>query len=147
VDVRELATAPGVVRTTTIHRGNGVTIEFDRSRAYFEGDIEGWGPKYIATYASLDDLVSDLEDFLGEKIVAWKNYTAEPLVPSTLDEPGPSAQEHFEDLVRRAAVELPRMGSFHIANTYWRHVGQYGEFREDKVFEEQEEHLRLEEET
>jgi hypothetical protein len=84
----------------------------------------------------------DLEDFLGETIATWRNYTAEPLIPSTPDGPGQVARQYFEDLVRRAAVELPRKGGFRLANAYWRHISKYGEFREDKIFEEQEEDFR-----
>lgn len=133
VDVREIAPAPGIVRTITIHRGNEVTIEFDRSRGYAYGDCDEWGPRYVATYADLDDLISDLEDFLGEKISAWRNYTAEPLVPSTLEEPGLSGQQYFEDLVRRGAIELPRRGNFQLTGVYWEQIAEHGEFREDKL--------------
>ncbi len=132
VDVREIAMAPGILRIITIHRGNRVTVEFDRSRGYVDGDSEEWGPRYVATYAGLDELISDLEDFLGEKISAWRNYTAEPLVPSTLEEPGLSGQRYFEDLIRRGAVELPQKGGFRHANL-WQQVAEHGEFRADKV--------------
>ena len=129
VDARELAAVPGVVRTITIHRENRVTIEFDRSLTYFDGDGEGWGPKYLAAYADLEDLIADLEDFLGQKLEAWRNYTAEPFIPSTLVEPGLSGQQYFEDLVRRDAVELPRKGGFEHTDIYWRRVAKRGESR------------------
>jgi hypothetical protein len=142
VDAREVDEAPGNVRLVTIHRGNRVSIEYDQARAYVEGDFEGGGLKYVAQYGSLDELLSDLEDFLGAKVEAWTNYTAAPLVPKTLDDPdGLASRAMFEDLVRRSAVPLPPRGKYELAGIHWRHVARYGEYRPDKAFEEQEERL------
>ena len=143
VDARELPAVPGVIRTLTIHRGNRVTLEFDSTPNYLTGDSEGWGPKYVARYLSLDVIIGDLEEFLGHSIAAWKNRSADPLTPSHTDGPGTAAGPFLEDLVRRNAVELPRRATYALANIYWRHISKYGEYREDKLEEEQDEHLGL----
>lgn len=143
VDAREVTAAPGVIRTLTVHRGNRVTLEFDSTPNYITGDIEGWGPKYVARYLSLNAIIDDLEEFLGHSVAAWTNRTAEPLTPSYTDAPDTAAQQYLEDLVRRHAVELPRRATYALANIYWRHISKYGEYREDKLEEEQDEHLGL----
>ena len=143
VDVREVAEVPGNLRTVTIHRGNRVTIEYERSRAYVDGDSEGGGLKYVGEYANLDELLTDLEAYLGAKAEQWSNFTESPLVPKILDDPDPvKSLGYFEDLVRRGAVPLPAGRRYELAGVYWRHIAKYGEYREDKLLEKQEEELR-----
>jgi hypothetical protein len=143
IDARELEDVPGNMRKVTIHRGNRVTIEYDKARAYAEGDSEGGGLKYVAEYPEMDVLLADLEEYLGSMIEEWSNFTESPLVPTTLDDPDPvKSLRYFEDLVRRSAVPLPQRGTYELAGVYWRHIAKYGEYREDKLLEEQEEELR-----
>jgi hypothetical protein len=147
VDVREVQEAPGNVRTVTVHRGNRVTIEYDKTRAYIEGNYEGGGLKYVAQYVDLDDVVTDLEEYLGAKIPQWINYTESRFLPGVADDPDPvKSLGYFEDLVRQESVALPRRAKYEIAGVYWRHIAKYGQYREDKLLEEQEEQLRQYEE-
>jgi len=142
VDVREVEDAPGNVRTVTIHRDYKVTIEYETSKSYAEGESEGGGLKYIGQYLSLDDLIVDLEEYLEAKMQQWRNFTSEPLSPASLDDPDSvKSQQYFEDLVRRRAVPLPRGVSYKLAGVYWRHISKYGEYRQDKLLEEQEDEL------
>jgi hypothetical protein len=87
VDVRGVL--PGIVRAITVHREQSVTIEYDRARAYVEGETEGYGPKLIAKYDALDALVEDLAGFLSMPIEQWRNYSKERFEPSVLDDPIP----------------------------------------------------------
>jgi hypothetical protein len=143
VDARDVEGAPGNVRTVTIHRGNRVTIEYDKASAYVAGDCENGGLKYVAEYPDLDELLADLEAFLGAKVQRWGNFTKSPLAPTVLDDPEPEKSlRYFEDLVRRRGVPLPTRGNYELAGVYWRHIAKYGEYREDKLLEEQDEELR-----
>jgi hypothetical protein len=145
VDVRECPEAPGNLRIVTIYQDYGVCIEFDRTQAYVDGDIEGSGPKYIAKYEDLDSLVSDLEGYLGMPVGSWTNFTAMPYVPN-VGEAFDFAKSltYFEDIVRRGAVQLPQGARYRQAVPYFRHIAKYGAFRKDKVFEEQEEEFGFE---
>lgn len=142
VDVREVAGVAGYLRTVTIHRGNRVTIEFQLVTEYLSGDMEGGGLKYISAYDELPEAVRDLEDFLNAPISAWRNFTRQPLeVLPAEAESAPPENEYFENLVRANGVQLPRAGHYRIAGIYWRHIARYGQYREDKLLEEQEEDL------
>jgi len=142
VDVAVVDGAPRFLRTVTIHQGNSVTIEFEKARGYFGGNSEGGWLKYIAQYHDLDELTQDLEEFLGKPVMRWSNFTAEPYSPVVQEDPDPAASlKFFEDAVRHDAIKLPRRAKYQIASPYWRHIVKYGEFREDKIWEEQEEHL------
>jgi hypothetical protein len=140
VDVREFPEMAGIVRVVTVGQGNEVTIEYDLSRAYVEGDIEGSGPRYMASYQTLEMLIDDLSDFLGKSPQSWRNYTNEPFVPTLLDVPDASAAwKHLEQLVRTNAVPLPRKSTYEQASIYWRHIAKYGVYRPDKLLEEENE--------
>jgi len=146
VDVSIVDGAPGFLRTVTIHQGNSVTIEFEKARSYLECNSEGAWLKYIAQYRDLDELTKDLEEFLGKPVRMWSNFTAEPYTLAVQEEPDPAAvKKFFEDAVRQNAISLPCRVEYKIASPYWRHIAKYGEFREDKIWEEQEEHLGLRE--
>lgn len=143
VDVRPVEGAPGHVRTVTLHRALRVTIEYQRSREYVDNDSEGGGPKYTATYASLDELLRDLEHFLGTPMEAWQNFSSNPFVPPVLEDPDPGKSlGFFEELVRNARVPLPSGALFEPADLYFRHVAKYGRYRPDLLEEEEAESLR-----
>jgi hypothetical protein len=143
VDVREIVEAPGNLRTVTIHQGNDVTIEFERCTDYLYGTGEGGGLKYIGHYEAVDELVRDLEVYLGKPVSAWSNYTESPYEPKVLDETDPAANlKYFEDLVRNRKMDLPSRGNFELAGIYWRHIELFGEFRQDRLGEETEISLR-----
>jgi hypothetical protein len=66
IDVRELPEFPGLVRTVLVHEDFHVTIEFPTARGYVDFDDEPTcSPKYLSAYRNLDDLIADLEPFLG----------------------------------------------------------------------------------
>jgi hypothetical protein len=148
VDVREVPGLPGIVRTITVHRDQSVTIEYDRARAYVEGEIEGYGPKLIAKYDALDALVEDLAGFLSMPIEQWRNYSKERFEPAVLDDPDPAqTMTAFEDMVRTRSIPLPEKGRYEFASPYWRHILKYGQYRPDMVFEEQNEHFGVDDES
>lgn len=144
IDVTEVVGAPGILKIVTVHQGNSVSIEFEKARAYVEGDMEGGGLKYVARYPDMDVLIQDLEEYLDRPLEECRNFTAEPLVPPVLDEPDPVRNmEYLEGLVRQQLVRLPRRGQYQLAGVYWRHIAKYGTYRPDKLLEEQDEHLAL----
>lgn len=137
VDVQEVVDAPGNLRTITIHRGNGVTIEFQSCADYVQGNDEGGGLKYVGEYGTLDELILDLEAYLGKAVTDWSNYTLNPYEPKMVDDAEPAATlKHFEDLVRRRLTALPAHGGFELAGIYWRHIDLFGEYRPDLLGEE-----------
>jgi hypothetical protein len=143
VDVRELSEAPGYLRTITVHQDGRVTIEFPPAREYAQGDFEGGGLKYVGQYETLDELIEVLEEYLGSPVGKWRNFTAAPYEPHTLDEPDSAANiRYFEDLVRTRSVALPSRGHFTLTGIHWRHIELYGEYRADKLGEETELLLR-----
>lgn len=75
VDAQEIAQAPGNLRTVTLHRENGVTIEFQSCLSHAQGNSEGGGLKYVGEYGSLDELIFDLERYLCKPVTAWSNHT------------------------------------------------------------------------
>jgi hypothetical protein len=143
VDVRRCPGIPGVVRTTTVHRGNRVTIEHEVASIYASGEPEGFGPKYVGEYDTLGELVERLERFFDRRISAWRNHSMEPFGEDEIEDgfDHVAAQRRFEDLVRARAIELPVGGDFRIADIHYRHIAKYGEYRDDKVFEEENEFL------
>ncbi len=143
VDVRRCPVAPGVVRITTIFRGNRVSIVHDNAALYATGENEEWGPKYVGTYETIDVLVACLERYFESPIAEWRNYAMNPFTDEEVEAGfDPAAALHsFEELVRAKQVELPTGANFRIANIHWRHIAKYGEYRKDKLFEEQDEHL------
>jgi len=143
VDVRAVPDAPGNVRTTTIHSDYRVTIEFQKCSEYVSGDFEGGGLKYVGQYETLDDAVRALEKYLASPVRQWRNYTRERFEPVLLAEPDSAANlAYFERIVRERRISLPGRGRFRLAGVHWRHVERYGEYRGDKLIEEQELTLR-----
>jgi hypothetical protein len=143
VDIEEVGEAPGCLRSITIHRDGRVTIEFQRCGEYLEGDFEGGGLKYVGKYPSIDDAIADLENYLSRPLAAWRNYTCDPHNPLRVAEPDPEANTaYFEGLVRNGAMRLPHGGDFQLAGIYWRHIQRYGEYRRDKLQEEQDLNFR-----
>lgn len=136
VDVRELDSVPGILRMVTIHRDLSVSIEYMPSSVYLEGSPEGGVLKYMGTFESVDEAVNTLEVFLETPLDGWKNYTAEPYSPS-IEPPVENATAILEELVRRKSIKLPAKGDFDYSSVYWRLIGKFGEYRPDKVLEEQ----------
>lgn len=137
VDAREVAEAPGTLKTVTIHRPSSASIEFERCEDYARGEGEGAGLKYVAQYSTLEDLVRDLEEYLESPMESWRNYSLQPLVPECLQEPDyDSNMKFFESLVRDKKMHLPPGASYELAGIYWRHIDMYGEYRPDKLGEE-----------
>jgi hypothetical protein len=143
VDVQELPDAPGNLRTVTIHQDHHVTIEYQTCRQYAHPDWEnhldweGGLLKYIGQYDSLEDVIRDLENFLGKPWREWTNFTTMPYEPRILDDPDPTANlRYFEGLVRERNVKLPAYGRFRFADIYWRHIELFGEYRPDRLDEE-----------
>ncbi len=143
VEVRRCPGIPGVVRTTTLHRENSVTIEYEIASVYALGESEGFGPKYIGRYETFPELVERLEQYFDCPVAAWRNYSMSPFAEEEVEEgfDHATALRQLEDLVRARAVELPVGGGFRIADVHFRHIEKYGEFREDKICEEQDEYL------
>ncbi len=142
VDVREVNEAPGNLRTVTIYEDH-VTIEFETCVDYVHGTGEGYGLKYTGQYETFDECIRSLEDYLGKRMSEWSNYTETPYEPKILDQPDPAAnQRYFEGLVRDRKMRLPTGGDFHLAGIYWRHLELFGEYRPDRLEEEQEIALR-----
>jgi len=139
VDVVEIEEASGTLRTVTIRNDLSVTIEFPPALEYVTGDFEGGGLKYRAIYDRLEDIVDDLQDFLGKPIAEWRNFTESPYEPSVVEAPDPMKNlAFFEDQVRTGKVRLPRKGRYRLAGIHWRHIELYGEYRQDKLGEETE---------
>lgn len=143
IDVQEVPEAPGTLRSIMIHEDQDVTIEYQTCAEYVTGDSEGGGLKYIGHYDAMDELVEDIEEYLGKPIEQWHNFTATPFEPEILSEPNPEQNlRYFEDLVRDRRLSLPRRGEFEVAGIHWRHIELFGEYRPDKLMEEMEHHLK-----
>jgi hypothetical protein len=143
IDVREIAEAPGHLRTITIHAGIQVTIEFQKCSEYIEGDWEGGGLKYVGQYDALEEAVRDLEGYLATPIGKWRNYTRERYEPLMVTEADSTENlAYFENQVRQRSIPLPEHGGFVLAGIHWRHIQRYGEYRPDKLLEEQDLMLR-----
>lgn len=147
VDVREVAEAPGTVRTVTVWKEGAVRIEYLGARAYVSGSDEGGvGLTYKAAYRSLGDALDALCVYLGAEVEAWANYRQTPLVPRVLDDVNPEKTRlYFEGLVRDGRVALPAGARFVLTDVYWRHIAKFGRYRKDKLLEEQDEFLEEEE--
>ena len=131
VHVQEIEEAPGNVRIITIHRGNEVTIEFQICRTYLEDPMEK-GAVFAAKYESMDELIADLEKYLGLKIAKWSNFTREPFIPQILDEPDPDKNDKwFHEVVRNKKLKLPSRRKYKPTSIYWQHIVKYGEFKPD----------------
>ena len=143
VDVRRCLGVPGVVRVVTVFRGNRVSIVHDTAALYATGENEEWGPKYVGRYETIEKLVACLERYFDRPISDWRNYAMNPFTEEEVEAGfDPAAALHsFEELVRAKQVALPPDADFRIMNTHWRHIAKYGEYRKDKLFEEQDEHL------
>lgn len=90
VDARELAEAPGWLRTVTILAPRDVCIEYMPVEAYLRRDDEA-GLRYGARYPSLVELITDVEAYLGRPLADWDEVTPEALRPSHEVEPEPDA--------------------------------------------------------
>ncbi len=143
VDVRRCPAASGVVRVTTVYQDNSVSIVHDTAALYATGENEEWGPKYVGRYETIEKLVACLERYFDRPISDWRNYAMNPFTEEEVEAGfDPAAALHsFEELVRAKQVALPPDADFRIMNTHWRHIAKYGEYRDDKVFEEEDEFL------
>jgi hypothetical protein len=75
---------------------------------------------------------------LDRPIAAWTNFTRDPHEPRLLREPDVDANlAHLEILVRKRQIPLPTGARFLNMALPWSHLERYGEFRPDKIDEEQ----------
>jgi hypothetical protein len=109
VDVSLVSDYPGFVRTVVLCAGCRVQVEFepyglDEGGAIFEG-----------SFGSLDEAISALEEYLGEPLWAWHNYSDSGEYP-----PSPQGADLAEgarrlaEAIRGGQVALPR-GRFELA--------------------------------
>jgi hypothetical protein len=66
IDVRHVPEAPGYVRTTALHEGHRVSIEFD-----VWGMDEG-GLYFRAQFRTLAEMVQCMEEYLGRSLAEWR---------------------------------------------------------------------------
>ncbi len=144
VDARELAEAPGWLRTVTILAPRDVCIEYMPVEAYLRHDDEA-GLRYSAQYPSLGELIADIEAYLGRPVADWGEVAPDTLRPSREGEPDPEANmRYLERAVRERALPLPGGAAYRQGSIYWRHVELYGEYRPDMLgVEEWDEYLEV----
>ena len=134
VSVTEPPDLPGFVRTVLVHQDLHVTIEWDVAHLYVDGNPEGpFGPKATGRHATIEDLIATLEAYLDQPFSAWRNFTRDPLVPTSTADWEPS-HTHLEELVRTDRLPLPPS---YTLDTHWRHIKQYGRYRPDVAYAEQ----------
>jgi hypothetical protein len=113
VDIRHVPEAPGYVRTTTLHDGNRVNIEFDVWGMH-EGGLYFW-----AKFETLDQIVSCIEDYLETPISDWRavgpdDYPTRPLETGT-----PESHRRFRELLESGGPAMPACGDFRTQSTHW----------------------------
>ncbi|QDU27861.1 hypothetical protein ETAA8_29520 [Anatilimnocola aggregata] len=110
VDVRPVDGAPGYVRTTTISEGNRVIIEFD-----VWGMDEG-GLYYRAEFATLQEAVECVEEYIGRPLLEWEHADYPPRPPEAGTE---ESHRWFRDLLVQGGPTLPPRGDFQTSSDYW----------------------------
>jgi len=115
VDIRGVLEAPGYVRTTTLHDGNRVNIEFD-DWGMDEGGLYFW-----AKFETLDKMVRCVEEYLERPLLDWSNlsfssedYPARPPETGT-----PESRRQFLELLENGGPTMPACGDFQTQSTYW----------------------------
>lgn len=110
IDVRNLNDAPGYVRTTTLHAGNQVTIEFD-----VWGLDEG-GLYFRAAFATLEAAVKCVEVYVGRPLGEWgqAEYPPRPAETGTAE-----SHRQFRELLALGGPALPAGGEFRTHSDYW----------------------------
>lgn len=110
IDVRNLSDAPGYVRTTTLHEGSQVAIEFD-----VWGLDEG-GLYFRADFATLEAAVKCVEDYIGRQLGEWgqSEYPARPAETGTAE-----SHHQFRELLACGGPALPASGEFRAHSDYW----------------------------
>lgn len=140
VAVKEMHELPGFVWKVTCYPGGlrldySVSIEYELAKLYVERDPEGAHLRMVANYSSQEEMIADLEEFLGEPLQNWTNYTRSPLKPSVLEDPDPERSlAYLDNLVASGSVPLPRSGQYEIASMYFRE--KYGPKESDDDEEE-----------
>lgn len=138
-DICDLEGVPGWLRIITVYPGLSVWIELLPAHAYLDGSWRDTsGLRYIAEYQELGALVADLEQYTGRRIGSWVNYNDNAYEPRFADELDPAANaEMVHHAVRERSFPLPRGAVYRQGDLYWRHIERYGEFRPDKLEEEE----------
>lgn len=110
---------PSRVVDVTIFRGFRVQVEY-----HVYGFDDG-GPRYEASYTSLDALVKDLEAFFGQGLEMWENFTASgryPDEPAGWDgRPCVEEEERFQEWVAAGRLRRPS-GRYRQLSPYWAEV-------------------------
>lgn len=139
IDARLAVEAEGYVRLTQIHEDASVTIEFIRAAEYPLGDDEG-ALKLVGEFPDVRTAAVCLERFLEKPIAAWRDFSSSPL--KLADNMPAADRAKLEELVKARTVPVPIDVRFYLAGVYWRHLERYGEYRQDKWEEEQQEFLK-----
>ena len=86
VDVSFVPEVTGLLRIVEIYDGFVAEVSFVSSREfYFYGLDEGGLCSYRGAYKSLQDLVSDLENYLGKSLSDWTNFNKGFETPEPVD--------------------------------------------------------------
>lgn len=108
IDIRPIDGLPGLLMTTTIFRDLRVEIEFFKWDNFIRPDpMEAGWPRYVGGYSNEEELVTDLEDFLGLPLSQWSNFTTKPYLD----------QQAINDYIHGLLVsgcELPKRGRFRL---------------------------------
>jgi hypothetical protein len=113
VDVALVPEFPGYVRSTYIHSGNTVRIEYE-----VFGMDEG-GAYFNAKYISLAAAVAALETFLGRPSSSWEPSTFYPHKPAGADVA--IGHRRLEAAIRAKVVPLPQDATFELQG-YWKRL-------------------------
>jgi len=113
VDIRNLPEAPGYVRTTTLHDGNRLNIEFD-VWGMDEGGLYFW-----AGFDMLEQMVCCVEDYLERPIADWQQLGPEDYPPRPAETGTPESHQQFRTLLESGGPSLPDRGDFHTKDSYW----------------------------
>jgi hypothetical protein len=128
VDVRLTPEYPGYIRVVGFHRYNEVIIEF-----YALGTEEEAAIELVGKYASLEQAINSIENYLGMPIEKWTNFNKTGEFPSELENQDlvsqitKSHRKLVADIISQR-IKLPLEVPFVSKHEIWNSIEEYDEF-------------------
>lgn len=108
IDIRPIEGLPGLLRFTTIFTDLRVEIEFFKWESLLRPDpMEAGWPGYLGSYSNQDELIEDLEEYLGLPLSQWSSFTSRPY----LDEN--AIKDYIQGLLV-SGCDLPKRAKFRL---------------------------------